>query len=254
MLVDAFGQHHLWTYASAIAFRALVALVPLVLLGLGLLRVFHLESVWSDSVAPAIQGHVSAPVFAAIDYSVGKIFSTSVAGLIAFAGALVLWDTAWALMTTMEALNEIHDVDEGRRWWHRYLIAAALAAAVVACLVGAALVVALGPRPHGVLHLLFGLGRWPAAVVLIGLAVGLIVRYGPAERPEPRWASAGSLLVVGSWLVASIAFRWWVSSVANFKTAIGSLTVFLVLSAYVFTASAIFMIGVQLDELLRKKT
>jgi hypothetical protein len=32
------------------------------------------------------------------------------------------------------------------------------------------------------------------------------------------------------------------------------LAVFLVLSAYVFTVAAIFMIGVQLDELLRKKT
>jgi hypothetical protein len=41
-------------------------------------------------------------------------------------------------------------------------------------------------------------------------------------------------------------------SVANFKTAIGSLTVFLVLTAYVFTSAAIFLVGVQLDELLRK--
>jgi hypothetical protein len=38
----------------------------------------------------------------------------------------------------------------------------------------------------------------------------------------------------------------------HFKTAIGSLTVFLVLTAYVFTSAAIFLVGVQLDELLRK--
>jgi uncharacterized BrkB/YihY/UPF0761 family membrane protein len=43
-----------------------------------------------------------------------------------------------------------------------------------------------------------------------------------------------------------------VGSVASFKTAIGSLTVFLVLTAYVFTSAAIFLVGVQLDELLRK--
>lgn len=39
---------------------------------------------------------------------------------------------------------------------------------------------------------------------------------------------------------------------ANFKTAVGSLTVFLVLTAYVFTSAAIFLLGVQFDELLRK--
>jgi membrane protein len=79
-----------------------------------------------------------------------------------------------------------------------------------------------------------------------------LVRFGPAEKPETRWASAGSLLVVGSWILATIGFSWWVGSVANFKTAIGSLTVFLVLTAYVFTSAAIFLVGVQLDELLRK--
>ena len=254
LLADAFAEHHLWTYSSAIAFRTLVALVPLVLLGLGLLHALGLESVWSDSVAPAIKAHVTLPVFHGIDYSVDKIFSTSVAGLVAFAAALLLWDTAAALMTMMEALNEIHDVHEPRPLWRRWLVALALAGAFIVCLVGAVLVVALGPRPSGWLHVLFGVARWPAAIVLLALAIALVVRYGPAEHPEPRWASAGSLLVVGSWLVASVVFGWWVSHVANFKSAIGSLTVFLVLTAYVFVGAAIFMVGVQLDEILRKKT
>jgi membrane protein len=253
LLLEAFGEHHLWTYASAIAFRALVALVPLVLLGLGLLRVFGLEDVWTDSVAPAIQAHVTPPVYEAIEYSVEKILTSGVVGLVAFASALVLWDMAWAVTTTMEALNEIHDVDEPRPWWRRYLVALALATAVILCLVGAVLAVALGPRPGGALHVLFGIGRWPVAAVLLGLAVGLIVRYGPAEKPQPRWASAGSALVVSSWIVASVVFRWWVASVADFKTAIGSLTFFLVLSAYVSVSAAIFLIGVQLDEILRKR-
>jgi membrane protein len=248
----AFGEHHLWTYASAIAFRALVALVPLVLLALGLLSALGLEDVWGNSVAPAIKTHVTPSVYRAIDYSADRIFSSSAAGLIAFATALLVWDTTWAVSTTMEALNEIHDRDESRPWWRRYLVAAALALAVIVCIVGAVLVLVLGPRPGGVLHLLLGLGRWPASVLLLGLAIGLVVRYGPAEQPQPRWASAGSLLVVGAWIVASIAFRWWVGSVANFKTAIGSLTVFLVLNAYVFASAAIFLIGVQLDEILRK--
>jgi len=253
-LVVASREHHLWTYASAIAFRALVALVPLALLGLGILSATHLESVWTDSVAPAIQGHVTPPVFRAIDYSVDRIFSSSAAPLIAFAAALLLWDMTWAIQMTMEALSQMHEIDEPRPWWRRYLVAVALATSVIVCLVGAVLVVSVGPRPNGALHVLLGLGRWPIAVVLVSLAVGLIVRYGPAEHPEARWASAGSLLVVGSWIVAAIAFRWWISSVANFRTAIGSLTVFLVLSAFVFVSSAIFLVGVELDELLRRKS
>jgi membrane protein len=250
---ERFGEHHLWTYASAIAFRALVAVVPLTLLGLGLLSALGLEDVWTNSIAPAIEGHATAPVYSAIDYSVDKIFSSSAAGLIAFAAALLLWDMSWAMTTMMEALNEIHDVDEPRPWWRRYLVGAALAVVVIVCLVGAVLAVVLGPRPEGVLHVLLGIGRWPVAILLLGLAVALIVRYGPAEHPQARWASAGSVVIVGSWIVASLVFSWWVSSVANFKTAIGSLTVFLVMTAYVFTSAAIFLIGAELDEILRKQ-
>jgi membrane protein len=247
-----FGEHHLWTYTSAIAFRALVAVVPLVLLGLALLSAFGIEDVWGDSVFPAIEKKVSAPVASALDYSVQRIFSTSTAPLIAFASALLVWDLAWAMTTTMEALNEIHDVDEPRPWWRRYLVGVALAVAVILCVVGAVLAVVLGPRPEGALHLVFGIGRWPVAVLLLGLAVALIVRYAPAEHPQVRWASAGSILVVATWILATIGFRVWVGSVANFKTAVGSLTVFLVLTAYVFVSAAIFLIGVELDELLRK--
>ncbi len=251
-LATASAEHHLTTYASAVAFRALVALVPLTLLGLALLSVFGLEGVWRDSIAPAIQGHATQPVYHAIDYSVERIFSTGTTGLIAFAAALLLWDMTAAVFTIMQALNEIHDVEEDRSWSRRLLAAAGLAVTIICCVVGSVLIVILGPRPGGVEHVIFGIARWPVAIVLLGVALGLLVRYAPAEHPEPRWASAGSVAVVGTWILATIGFKWWVSSVANFETAAGTLTVFLVLTAYVFTSSAIFLLGVQLDELLRK--
>jgi membrane protein len=251
-LATASTEHHLTTYASAIAFRSLVALVPLTLLGLALLSAFGLEGVWRDSIAPAIQGHATKPVYDAIDYSVQKIFSTGSAGLIAFAGALLLWDMSAAVFTIMEGLNEIHDVDEKRSWPRRLVVAVGLAVTIIVCVVGSVLVVILGPRPEGVAHVIFGIARWPVAVLLLGLALGLLVRYAPAEHPEARWASAGSVAVIATWILATVGFEWWVSSVANFKTATGSLTVFLVLTAYVFTSAAIFLLGVQLDELLRK--
>jgi membrane protein len=253
-LAAAFREHHLWTYASAISFRALVALVPLVLLGLGLLGALGLEDVWSNSIAPAVKGHVTQPVFEAIDSSVEKIFASSTAGLVAFAAGLLVWDMTWAISLTREALNELHGVTEDRSLWRRGLVATGLAIAVIVCVVASVLAVVLGPRPEGTWHVVFGLGRWPAAVVLLGIAVGLLVRYAPAEKPPSSWASAGSLVVVGGWILATVAFGWWAGSVANFETAIGSLTVFLVLTAYVFTSSAIFLVGVQLDEILRKST
>ena len=246
-------DHRLSIYASAIAFRALVALIPLALLGLGLLGALGLKGTWKDSIAPAIKPRVTQPVFHGVDYSAEKILSSGTAGLIIFATALVIWDLALGVSAIMDALNRIHDVEERRSTWRRTATAVALAVAIAVCIVGATLVVTVAPRAGGSFHVLLGIGRWIAAPLLLALGVGLLVRLAPAERPEKRWASAGSLLVIASWIVASLLFKLWITYVANFKSAVGSLIGLLVLVTYIFVSSAIFLIGAELDELLRKQ-
>ncbi|MBA3844918.1 MAG: YihY/virulence factor BrkB family protein, partial [Actinobacteria bacterium] len=105
---------------------------------------------------------------------------------------------------------------------------------------------------HGAAHAVLLVLRWPFAVTALGLGVGALVHYGPAERRRARWSSTGSVVVVAAWIVETLLFSWFVGSLANFKSASGALTVFLVLAAYLYTASIIFLVGVQIDELLRK--
>jgi uncharacterized BrkB/YihY/UPF0761 family membrane protein len=57
--------------------------------------------------------------------------------------------------------------------------------------------------------------------------------------------------VVISWLAASALFGWWAGSVASYESAVGTLTFFLVLTAYTFTSAAIFLVGVEVDERIR---
>jgi membrane protein len=249
-----FGKHRLFIYATSIGFRALVALVPLSLLALGLLGALGLERTWNNSVAPEIRPHVTPPVFRAINYSAEQILSSGTAGLIVFSTALVLWDLALALAAIMDALNRIHEVEERRSTVRRAVTALALAGVTGVCCVGSLLIVTVAPRAHGgVIHFVLGVGRWLVAAALLMFVVGVVMRFAPAERPEKRWASAGSILVIVVWIVASLLFKVWVTSVADFKSAVGSLTVLLFLSWYVFVSSAIFLVGAQLDELLRKE-
>jgi membrane protein len=105
----------------------------------------------------------------------------------------------------------------------------------------------------GALDTLLSIARWPVAILFLWAAVTLLFRYAPAEKPKTRRASGGSLLVIATWLVASVLFRGWVTEVANFKSAAGSLTVFLVLTSYILVSSMIFLIGAEVDERARKQ-
>lgn len=252
--VDLFAEHDLLTYATAIAFRLLIALVPLTLLSLALLGSFGQEHVWNDTLGPAVAGKVTPPVYAGIDGTVQKIFQTPGAALIAIGVVLSIWDVSGGVRASMGALNRVYETDEKRPTALRFGVSIGIGIAVIVLVVGALLVVVAAPNlaSHGALHWPLAVLRWPVAAVLLGTAIALLVRFGPSEHPRARWATAGGALVIVAWVIASLIFRWYVSSVSNFKSAAGVLIAVLVLTTYLYVSSIIFLVGVELDELLRK--
>jgi uncharacterized BrkB/YihY/UPF0761 family membrane protein len=45
----------------------------------------------------------------------------------------------------------------------------------------------------------------------------------------------------------------WSTQIANYKTGLGTLTAVLVLTAYTMVVAYVFLLGAQLDELLRRR-
>jgi membrane protein len=251
--IDLFNKHELLDRASGISFAVLKALVPLTLLGLAVLGAVGQRHVWKNTMFPALKPHVQPATARAIDTAVEKIFSTDSAGLIVFASIVALWYISGSVRGVMTATNRIYECDETRSWKVRYPLSIGLAAAIALCVIGAALAVLAGPAlvSSGALEVVVAIGRWLVAVVLLAIAVGLLVRYAPVEPRSKAWVSGGSILVILAWVAASMIFRLLVTTVLNFKTATGGLAVFLVLSGYVYTSSIIFLLGVEVDELLR---
>jgi membrane protein len=251
--VDLFDRHLLLDHASAIAFNVLKALVPLTLFGLALLGAIGQQKVWTDTLYPGLKSHLQPTTSHAINVAVERIFATDSTGLLVFASILVVWYVSGSVRAVMGSINDVYETKETRPWMKRFPLSFGLAIVIAFCLVGAILVVAVGPAlaSHGVAGVVVSIGRWLVAIALLALAVAVLVRLAPVERRGKKWASAGSMLVIAAWIAATLIFELFVSHVANFKTAVGSLTVFLVLIGYVYTSSIIFLIGVEVDELLR---
>lgn len=252
--VDLFDRHLLLDHASAIAFNVLKALVPLTLLALAVLGEVGERSVWRQTLFPRIESHLQPATAHAIDAGVQRIFSTDSTGLIVLATLMVVWYVSGSVRAVMGSINDIYETDETRSWKVRYPLSFGLALAIAVGLVGSLLVVTAAPAlaQSGVAGVAVAVGRWLVAIGLLALAVAVLVRFAPAERRAKKWASAGSILVIVAWIGATLLFELFVAHVANFKTAVGSLTVFLVLIGYVYTSSIIFLVGVELDELLRE--
>ncbi len=249
--VDLFAEHNLLTYASAIAFQAFIATIAFVLLALGVLAAVHDVSIWDDTIGPAIHARVLDGVYTGMNQIVHKVFRSSNGGLIAFASALAVWEISGVVRALMGALNRIYDTEETRPWWVRFPVSFALAGVVIVALLGALLLTWVVDVSGGWRWPLL-VCRWLASVGLIVAAFGILVRRAPVEPRATKWASAGAALVVCAWIVETFVFRWYVTAVADFRSAIGSLLFFIVGASYLYTAAVILLVAVELDELVRE--
>jgi membrane protein len=251
--VKLFGEHELLTYASSIARSMVVAGVSVILLLIGLTGALGRKDLWREHLAPQIEERVLPGVYAGVNQTVERIYDRNSTGLIVFALLLAIWEISGSVRGVGCALNRVYETDETRSWKVRYPLSFGLAFVVVTALVVAILLaLAAGGAVQGAAAVPFAIARWACAVLLIMLAFGLLVRFAPAKPRAKRWATLGAVLVVVGWILESLAFKYYIEYFANFKTPVGSLTVVLVIIGYLYVASIILLVGIELDELLRE--
>lgn len=247
---ELFSKHKLLTYASAIAIHTFIAVVAFVLLGVGLLGATGDKELWNNTIGPAIRRRVLPEVYRGIDGVVQHVFATSSTGLIVFALVLSIWKVSTAIRAVIDALNVIYGTKEERSWKVRLPLSIAIATVFIAAILGAMVLLSAVHAP-GAWEWPVAAFRWIGAIGLIMFAFGLLVRRAPAAHRAKRWASAGAILAVTAWIVETLIFRWYVDSVADFRSATGSFTVFIVLSVYLYIGAVILLVSIELDELVR---
>lgn len=229
--------------------------MPLALFGLGMLGFLGLGDAWTRHVRPDVVPTVSPAVMTIVDDVAAKVLGAAEVFWVTAGAAIALWQLSGAVRATMDVLNRVYAADEQRSFRRRYAVSLALAAAVTALAFAAVGVVVflpllLGPTA-GLVSVGLVLGRWGAAAVLLGLAVGLLVHQGPDRAQPLGWVSAGAVTIVVLWVAMSAAFGFYLSGVASYGSIYGALATVVVLMGYLYASTIVFLVGIQLDALLR---
>ena len=253
---DAFVENDLLTYASAISFQILSAIVPFLLFGFGLLGFLHLDDVWSEELAPKAKDSLSGAAFAFMDEAIRKALTSRQVFWITAGFLIALWEVSGAVRAVMGALNRTYEIETRRSWKRRMAVSTVLAVAIGACWLGAIAVVVLGPvlvgEVHGILAALLFLVRWAVAGALLLLAVALLLHYAP-ERWQPlHWVTFGTVLIMAGWLGMSLGFGFYLREIADYNSIFGGLATVVVLIAYLYASAVVFLGGVQVDALVRR--
>jgi membrane protein len=254
-VLDGFERNDLLTYASAIAFQILTAIVPFLLFLLGMLGFLDLDRVWADDLAPEVEPRVSRPVFDLLNETVNEVLDRRQVFWVTGGFALALWQISGAVRAVMGALDGVYDTRRERPARERYPLSLGLALLVGLLLVTAFGIVRFTPLlvdESGVTGFLLSVLRWLAATGLLCLAVGALVHFAPGVRRPLPWVSFGTLIVITGWVGMSIAFGFYLTEIADYESVFSHLATFIVLMAYLYAAAVVFLGGAQLDAAVRK--
>lgn len=255
VMVERFSRNDILTYASAIAVQLLTAVIPLGLLAFLLVGAFGQQDVWRDDIGPRFAERTSHPTYRAVDSVVeGLISSTHRVWLVA-ATLIAIWEISGAVRACMGALNRIFELEETRSTPRRFKISSLLAVGVGLLVLGSLLVttrgggwVDLGPAQP-----LWTAVRWLVVIVLLWATIALLIRFAPNGHEPARWVTLGGVMVIVAWIGASLVYGWWVFTQANYKSPFGTAVLLLTLVGYLYTSAIVFLVGAQVDQLLREQ-
>jgi membrane protein len=168
--------------------------------------------------------------------------------------ATALWSSNSGVKALFDALNAAYEVHEGRGFVKLTLISFAftlgglafilLAMAAVVVLPAALNLVGVGDR----LDALLRLARWPILLLLIGVVLAVVYRYGPSRHaPKWRWVTWGSAFASIAWVALSVLFSWYVANFGNYNKTYGSLGAAVGFMTWIWLSVAIVLLGAELN-------
>jgi membrane protein len=256
--VREFKHDDITDRAAALTYFGVLALFPamLVLVSvLGLLGKSATQQVLNN-VAQIAPGGVHTFLNGVVTQVQGKAGIAGIAGII---GLLVaFWSASGYVAAFMRASNAIYDVDEGRPIWKTVPIRVVTTLAlVIMLLIAAAIVILTGPIANqvgsafGIGHaavLIWDIVKWPVLVIIVSVMLSLLYKASPNIRqPRFRWISAGGVLAVILWLIASGLFAVYVSFSGSYNKTYGSLATVIIFLVWLWITNIAILLGAEFN-------
>ncbi len=241
-------------YAVLALFPALIALTSLLgLFGNGPATVNSVISVLStagappktvDAVRSAIEGVVSNRSGAGIAFVLGLLLALNAAS--GYVGAF------------FRASNAIYETGEGRPIWKlrplQILVTLAMIVMLVVILVGIVvsgkLAKAVGDQVGlgSTFVTVYGIAKWPVILALFVLMLAVLYYAAPNARlPKFRWISPGAVVALVGWVLATVAFFFYVTNFGSYNKTYGSLGIAISLLVWLWITNIAILFGQELN-------
>lgn len=257
------SRNRLMQESAAVAFYTLLAIFPALAATVSIYGLVA-DPAAIQSLVDMLDGLLPAAAIGLLHGELAQIIATGSRGL--SAGAVVglattLWSANQGSKALFDALNIIYREPEKRSYAYFVAVAMAFTLGAILFVVAAVVGVVLLPDILRVVPIavssrtLVGILRWPVILVLAGLFLAALYRFGPSrENARWRWVSWGGAAAALAWVGVSLLFSWYVQRFGSFDRTYGSLGAGVGFMVWIWLSTLVALCGAQLNSELEHQT
>lgn len=259
-----FGRDQCTDLAAALTYYAVLAIFPAMLALVSLLGVFGQGQSTTDALLDIVRQLGQGSAADALKGPIEQMTQTRAAGF-AFVFGIVgaIWSASGYIGAFGRAMNRIYQIDEGRPVWklRPLQLLLTLAGIILVAFVLIGLVVS-GPLAKSIGDVI-GLGdtavtvwniaKWPVMLAIVIVLVAVLYYATPnVKQPKFRWMSIGAAIAILVWLVASVAFGFYVANFGSYNKTYGSLAGVIVFLLWLWLTNLALLFGAEVDAELER--
>ncbi|HEX8362032.1 MAG TPA: YhjD/YihY/BrkB family envelope integrity protein, partial [Longimicrobium sp.] len=245
-----FGEDDLPNQAAKVAYYFFLSLPPLVMAIFAMAGIFGGEAT-ADWIAGRLQGMLPGEASALVGGFVDDVVREEHPGPLSIGLLLALWAASNVFMALEDTLNATYGIREKRGFVPRRLVALGTLVAVGVLFTAGSGALLLGPAISSALGLgalgetLWTLGQWPLAFALVVGAFWIIYYVLPLrdQRGCKGVLLRSSAIAAALWLLATVAFRVYITNFGSYSATYGLLGTVIVLLLWMYVTSLVILLG-----------
>jgi membrane protein len=240
--------------AAQLAYYFFLALFPAILCVIALASFLPLQNFTDEMIAFAAP-FAPAEMLTVIREQMLRLADANDGGVFGLGLLVALWSSSAAMVAMIDAMNRAYDIEECRPWWKVRLTAVLLTISLAVFIVLSFGLIVGGPQLADWLAAHFGLGsaftvtwkivQWPIAFALITTGIGLVYYFAPDAEQDFAWITPGSLIAAALWVIASLAFRYYVVTFGNYEATYGAISGVILLMLWFYISGLVLIVGAE---------
>lgn len=247
------------------AYNLFFSIFPLLLFLAPLLSLVGDEAVIIGSTIARLAPVIPPGALAVInEVLTDAVFAETAPALMSVGALLAAYTGSNMIATIASAMNRAYGVTDPRPFLKRRLLAIALMIAIAVALTFSTTVILAGKSFFSWLVGAFGVEpqaaavwqvlRYPVSFVFVVGVLWLMYYFMPAIKQRKSHVLVGAIFAATAWVLVTLAFRYYVTSVAIYSRTYGVLGGVIVLLSWIYLTMFVVLVGGELNAELERGT